>query len=93
MSSYGGFGHLNRDHGLGPIRKAVGCLLRGCLGGAPVHPKYLDQLLGPSAFGLAQPLFQLVEYDFVGGLGLPIGLRVFYRGRDRLDAQVVIEGL
>ena len=93
MSSYSGFGHLNRDHGLGLVCQAVGCLLCGSLGGAPVRPKYLDQLLSPSALCFAQPLSQLVEYDLVGGLGLPIGLRVFHRGRDGLDTQVVIEGL
>jgi len=63
------------------------------LGGAPVCQKYLDQLLGLSALCFAQPLLQFVEYDLVGGLGLPIGLPVFHRGRDGLDAQVVIEGL
>jgi len=47
--------------------------VHGSLGGALVRPKYLDQLLGPSALCLAQPIFQLVEYDFVGGLGLPVG--------------------
>jgi len=45
------------------------------------------------AFCLAQALFQLIEYDLVSSLGLPVGLRVFYRGRNKLDAQVVIEGL
>ena len=67
--------------------------MRGSLGGALVRPKYLDQLLGPSALCFAQPLPQFVEYDLVGGLGLPIGLWAFHRGRDGLDAQVVIEGL
>ena len=78
MPSYGGLGHLYRDHGLGSVRQAVGCFLCGSLGGAPVRPKYLDQFLGPSALCFAQPLLQLVEYDLVGGLGLPIGLWVFY---------------
>jgi len=82
-----------QDHGLGPVCQVVGCLLCGSLGGTPVRPEYLDQFLDPSAFCLAQPLFQLVKYDLVGGLGLSIGLKVFYRGRDGLDAQVVVEGL
>ena len=93
MPSYGGFGHLDRDHGLDPICQAVRCLLHGSLGGASVRPEYLYQFLGPSVFCLAQTLFQLIEYDLVGDLSLPIGLRMLYRGRDRFDAQVVIKGL
>ena len=65
----------------------------GSLGGASVRPEYLYQLLGPSTFCLAQAFFQLVEYDLVCGLGLPVSLWVFDRGRNRLDAQIVIEGL
>jgi len=57
VSSYGGLDHLHRDHGLGPVCQAVGCLLRGSLGGAPVCPEYLYQLLGPSTFCIAQSFF------------------------------------
>ena len=93
MPSYGGLGHLDQYHGLDPKCQVVGCLLRGSLGGAFVRLEYFYQLLGPSAFCLAQTLFQLIEYDLIGALGLPISLRVFYRGRNRLDAQVAVNGL
>ena len=47
-------------------------------GGAYVHPEYF---------------YQLVQYDFVCGLGLPVGLWVLDWGRDGFDAEVVIKWL
>ena len=61
--------------------------------GCTYTPRVL--LLAPRSISLLPCLgfFQLIEYDLVRSLGLPVGLRVFDRGRNRLDAQVVIEGL